>query len=261
VQRAWTANQDFTEVAHVKKTGARPNRHMFLNDPFILNRHLPAGELHHLRACSSMRTVERGPFHCLRHAVLKSPTYIDYLSRWRESLAALSVLYSSMQIVIGPTPPGTGVIQAARSFAVSNSTSPDSFPLLSRFTPTSITTAPGLTHSPRTKPALPIATTRISARAASSLKLAVREWQIVTVACLSRSISATGLPTILLRPTTTAFFPLGSQPTDSKSFMIPIGVQGLKPSPPRSNIPWLTGWKPSTSLSGDTASRIFADLI
>src|SRR5215813_11235782 len=144
---------------------------MFLNDPFILNRHLPAGELHHLRACSSMRTVERGPFHCLRHAVLKSPTYIDYLSRWRESLAALSVLYSSMQIVVGPTPPGTGVIHAARSFAVSNSTSPDSFPLLSRFTPTSITTAPGLTHSPRTKPALPIATTRISARATSSLSL------------------------------------------------------------------------------------------
>src|SRR5262245_55498831 len=93
LQRARTTNHDFAHVAHVKKTGARPNRHVFLDDPFILNRHLPAGELHHLCARSSMRTVERSPFHCLRHATSQIPDWrVNYLSRWRESLAALSVL-------------------------------------------------------------------------------------------------------------------------------------------------------------------------
>src|SRR5882724_4802617 len=129
-----------------------------------------------------------------------------------------------MQIVIGPTPPGTGVIAAARSLADSNSTSPHSLPLGKRLTPTSITTAPGLIQSPRTNRAFPIATTKTSARPTSSRKLAVREWQIVTVACFSSSISATGLPTILLRPTTTAFFPLSSQPTAASSFMKAIDV-------------------------------------
>ena len=38
--------------------------------------------------------------------------------------AAVSVCSSSVAIVIGPTPPGTGVIQAARSAAAANSTSP-----------------------------------------------------------------------------------------------------------------------------------------
>src|SRR5262245_47058387 len=163
-------------MAHVKKTGACPHRHVFVNDTSILNRHLPARKLHHLRSRSPMRAVERSPFHCLRHATSQIPDWrVNYLSRWRESLAAFSVLYRSRQIAIGPTPPRTGVIHAARSLAVSNSTSPDNFPLLSRFTPTSITTAPGLTHSPRTKPALPMATTRMSARATSSRKLTVRE--------------------------------------------------------------------------------------
>ena len=40
------------------------------------------------------------------------------------SSAARSVLASSVAIVIGPTPPGTGVIHAARSFAAAKSTSP-----------------------------------------------------------------------------------------------------------------------------------------
>jgi len=40
--------------------------------------------------------------------------------------------------------------------------------------------------------------------------ISVREWQIVTVACRSSSISAIGLPTIVDLPTTTAFFALKS---------------------------------------------------
>src|SRR5206468_11597904 len=40
--------------------------------------------------------------------------------------AACKVLSSRVATVIGPTPPGTGVIQAARSLAASNSTSPRS---------------------------------------------------------------------------------------------------------------------------------------
>ena len=53
-------------------------------------------------------------------------------------------------MVIGPTPPGTGVIAPARSAAGSNSTSPCSFPS-TRFIPTSITVAPGLIQAPLTK--------------------------------------------------------------------------------------------------------------
>ena len=45
-------------------------------------------------------------------------------------------------MVIGPTPPGTGVMAEARLLASANSTSPTSFFSPTRFTPTSITTAP-----------------------------------------------------------------------------------------------------------------------
>ena len=43
-------------------------------------------------------------------------------------IAAVSVFSSSIAMVIGPTPPGTGVIQPARSLAAANSTSPLSLP-------------------------------------------------------------------------------------------------------------------------------------
>src|SRR5262249_50771678 len=43
-----------------------------------------------------------------------------------------SVFDSSMAMVIGPTPPGTGVMWAARSAAAANSTSPTSLPLARR---------------------------------------------------------------------------------------------------------------------------------
>ena len=47
-------------------------------------------------------------------------------SRSTVHLAALSVLRSSIAIVMGPTPPGTGVIAAAFSETAAKSTSPTS---------------------------------------------------------------------------------------------------------------------------------------
>src|SRR5262249_1968959 len=58
--------------------------------------------------------------------------------------AACTVLYRSMVIVIGPTPPGTGVIFDATPRTASKSTSPTSLPSASRFIPTSTTPSPAL---------------------------------------------------------------------------------------------------------------------
>ena len=60
-----------------------------------------------------------------------------------------TVFSISMAMVIGPTPPGTGVMSAARSRAAANSTSPTSLPSAMRLVPTSMTTAPGLIQAPR----------------------------------------------------------------------------------------------------------------
>src|SRR5688572_23908032 len=76
--------------------------------------------------------------------------------------AAASVLYISIVTVSGPTPRGTGVIDAAISFAAAKSTSPTT-PDSVRLIPTSITTAPGLIISAVMNFGFPIAATRISA--------------------------------------------------------------------------------------------------
>ena len=94
--------------------------------------------------------------------------------------------------------------------------------------PTSMTVAPGLSHSPLTKPAFPIAATTMSAcekemkfapvmagggqcRKRTSRTVvamsAVREWHTVTVAFSASRRWATGMPTMLERPMTTARFP------------------------------------------------------
>ena len=59
--------------------------------------------------------------------------------------AAFKVFISSVVIVIGPTPPGPGVISDAIGATLSKSTSPASDPSSRRLIPTSITTAPVLT--------------------------------------------------------------------------------------------------------------------
>ena len=95
----------------------------------------------------------------------------------------------------------------ATSFASSKATSPQSFPAAFRFIPTSITTAPGLIQEPRIISARPTAATTTSPVRTTEGRSTVREWQIVTVAWRERSRIATGFPTMLLRPTTTACFP------------------------------------------------------
>ena len=87
-----------------------------------------------------------------------------------------SIVFSiRQQIVIGPTPPGTGVMTDALGSMAAKSTSPHSLPVSgSRLTPTSITTAPSRTISAVTNFGRPIATTRMSARRVTSPRLRVR---------------------------------------------------------------------------------------
>ncbi len=59
--------------------------------------------------------------------------------------AARRVLASSMARVMGPTPPGTGVMYDALSTTASKSTSPTILPFSSRLMPISMTTAPCFT--------------------------------------------------------------------------------------------------------------------
>jgi hypothetical protein len=63
---------------------------------------------------------------------------------------------------------------------------------------------------------------------------------MVTVALACKSSSAIGLPTVLLRPITTACLPRRSTPVLSISFMQPYGVQGRKPSRPVISSPALS---------------------
>ena len=65
-----------------------------------------------------------------------------YFVKPRLNFSARSVLLSTIVIVKGPTPPGTGVIALAISFTSSYATSPFNFPFSSGVLPTSIITAP-----------------------------------------------------------------------------------------------------------------------
>ena len=125
-----------------------------------------------------------------------------------------------------------------------------------RLTPTSITTAPGLSMSPVSVFGRPAATTTMSASRVNFAMSGVPVWHNVTVAFVSlrASSTATGLPTMLLRPITTACLPLMSIPANSISLMMPWGVHGRKQRSPMSILPTLTGVKPSTSFSGAIAS-------
>ena len=56
----------------------------------------------------------------------------------------------------------------------------------------------------------------------------VRLWHWVTVASRLRSMAATGLPTMSLRPRTTALAPAMGTPVESRRRMTPAGVHGVK---------------------------------
>ena len=120
-------------------------------------------------------------------------------------------------MVMGPTPPGTGVIRPATSTASAKSTSPTTRVLPSaaltgslegtRLMPTSMTVAPGLIQSPLIISGRPTAATRMSAVRHRAGRSRVRECAIVTVQLSPSSSCAIGLPTMLERPTMTAFRP------------------------------------------------------
>jgi hypothetical protein len=105
--------------------------------------------------------------------------------------------------------------------------------------PTSITIAPGLTMSPRSVSRRPVATTTMSACRVCTPRSGVALWVTVTVALACSSISAIGLPTVLLRPITTACLPRIGTPVLSISFMQPKGVQGRNPGRPAIRSPAL----------------------
>ena len=78
----------------------------------------------------------------------------------------------------------------------------------------------------------------------------MREWQIVTVAWRWSRSSAAGLPTMSLRPITTAFAPCSSTSYSSSSASTPSGVPGTCAGVPASSRPAFSGGMPSTSLTG-----------
>ncbi|MNN47963.1 hypothetical protein D3C81_1624080 [compost metagenome] len=118
--------------------------------------------------------------------------------------------------------------------------------------PTSITTAPGLTHSPGINCGMPTATTRMSAlrTARSSSARGVNLWQLVTVQPAISSSSPIGRPTWLLTPTMVALRPRTGWSVWPSSVVMPRGVHGRRPNSRSTRWPTFCGWKPSTSLRG-----------
>mmetsp|Transcript_16400 Transcript_16400/g.50955 ORF Transcript_16400/g.50955 Transcript_16400/m.50955 type:complete len:313 (-) Transcript_16400:223-1161(-) len=185
----------------------------------------------------------------------------------------------SAAIVMGPTPPGTGVSAEAtcdtspcktspttRKGRPSAECSPGTSP--SVLIPTSSTTAPGRTHERVTRPARPTAATTRSAErlicvscARCSSDSAWRVSHTVTAAAprLS-SIELSGFPTVLLEPITHACLPTTLMPERSSSSSMPFGQHGKNAGsrPRMASRPAFTGLNASTSLHVGMAFRISA---
>mmetsp|Transcript_19828 Transcript_19828/g.62330 ORF Transcript_19828/g.62330 Transcript_19828/m.62330 type:complete len:236 (+) Transcript_19828:713-1420(+) len=145
--------------------------------------------------------------------------------------ARFRTLRSRMAKETWPMPPGTGVIFEATFTASSKQTSPTilTAPVLgfgALFMPTSITTAPGLIQEPLTKCGRPAQATRMSARRTTLSMSSVWEWQTVTVQSWAVRSAATGAPTVLERPRTTAVLPARPTPERSSSSMMAVGTAG-----------------------------------
>mmetsp|Transcript_5871 Transcript_5871/g.16568 ORF Transcript_5871/g.16568 Transcript_5871/m.16568 type:complete len:239 (-) Transcript_5871:585-1301(-) len=186
------------------------------------------------------------------------------LSRDTAASANLNVFFNREAMVMGPTPPGTGVIFEATREALAKSTSPTSrrpdFRDASgmKFVPTSTTTAPGFNQDPLTNWAWPTAATTMSASLTILLMFLVLEWTTVTVASLAWSKAATGMPTMFERPTTTALLPAMTTLDRSSNSKHPTGVHAtaLGSSPPlKHNFPTFNAANPSASLSTDIAAK------
>ena len=97
---------------------------------------------------------------------------------------------------------------------------------------TSMTTAPSFTISGVTRPTRPTADTRMSASRVMAASPGVLEWQTVTVPSCWSSSMAMGLPTILLRPSTTHRLPRTGMPYSRSISMTPAGVHGRNTGSP-----------------------------
>lgn len=156
-------------------------------------------------------------------------------------------------MVIGPTPPGTGVSSPVTSRTSSKATSPTSRDLPSvegtRLIPTSMTQAPGLIHEPRTISGRPTAATRISAwRAIAAMSLDF-ECAIVTVLATQQQLRH--------RLTNDVGAPdhHGVQPGDGSECTLDQHERADRcawamPPLPLQIRPAFSWWKPSTSLAG-----------
>ena len=121
--------------------------------------------------------------------------------------AAFRVFSSSIAMVIGPTPPGTGVMAPATLHDRRRSRRRPQAPRRCGSCRRRSRWHPRLTISAVSSRGIPTAATSTSARRVTAPRSRVREWQTVTVAFSRSSSAATGLPTRSLRPTTTASAP------------------------------------------------------
>ena len=153
---------------------------------------------------------------------LAVPRPIRRVDQAPRARAALRVFTSSIARVIGPTPPGTGVIARARSLGR----------LEVHVADQPVVGAVGARRrSPRRprRPSPPYEPGRADRRhqhvglAADRGRSRVREWQCVTVALAPSSSCASGLPTRIERPSTTARRPSARTP----------GLGAAAPSRPR----------------------------
>src|SRR5579872_133397 len=245
-------------------------QHQSLDNPFFTTEAQKDGEEFLSSSIAfSVTQCLRGGFYARDHSCTRFP---------RRIFAALSVLNISIAMVSGPTPPGTGVSAPATS-ATSGCTSPISvdpflrnvssrleFPAknlwnsagsVTVFMPTSITVAPGFTKSRVIIPARPMAATRMSALRHTAGRSCVFEWQTVTVALALINSMAAGLPTISLRPTTTASCPEIGIWLRFRISITPAGVHGTRPGRWVERKPTFMGWNPSTSFPGSTARSTF----
>ena len=69
LERPGTRGFDLAHVRHVEDPARFAHRHVLLTDAYILDGHLPAGELHQLRARGDVIVVERGAAHARSIAV------------------------------------------------------------------------------------------------------------------------------------------------------------------------------------------------
>jgi len=144
---------------------------------------------------------------------------------------ASSVFSSSMAMVMGPTPPGTGVRNAATPSTSAASTSPTSryhffFDASSTALMPTLTTAPRFSQAPLTKLGLPHAPTTMSASRTLPAMSAVREWQMVKVAFLCISRSEMGRPTIFTALSRTPISPISLYCSARAALLCPSACTG-----------------------------------